>query len=147
VSAVGRETHHAMATVPEGAPCGRSGTGTARPSQGGKGRLREGECDVTDAPDAIGPIRARLEAGTLPDLAVAFQQLPGFCRSFYSLEMLLDLHRREGAILRATTAIDVLRAEIVRRLLITADRSEWRSRFLDFLRVDGCDTTSLHSFV
>jgi hypothetical protein len=95
----------------------------------------------------VAVLRKHLERATTPDLAVAFQRMPEFCRRFFRLERLLELFLKEQQILRATPALEALRNETVRRLLITADRGSWRPRFLELLTAGGAEGDPLQAFV
>jgi hypothetical protein len=95
----------------------------------------------------VAVLRKHLERGTAPDLALAFQLMPEFCRRFFRLERLLELFLKEQQILQATPALELLRNEIIRRLLITADRGHWRPRFLELLNAVAPGGDPIHTFV
>src|SRR5579884_2992693 len=97
--------------------------------------------------EPVAVLRKHLERATTPDLAVAFLRMPEFCRRFFRLERLLELFLKEQQILRATPALEALRNEAVRRLLVTADRGSWRTRFLELLTAGAAEGDPLHAFV
>lgn len=96
--------------------------------------------------DLVAPLREHLERNTSPDLAVAFQLKPHFCRKFFTLEKLIDLLQKEAPILSGSNLFELLRDEVVRRLLIVGDRARWRSTFLNLLRSDGISDPILGCF-
>lgn len=102
---------------------------------------------MTATTDLIASIRRHLERDTTPDLAVAFQLMPHFCRKFFTLERLVELLQKEAAVLRSGKVFDLLRDEVVRRLLITSDRGRWRATFLTLLQLDGLADAALLLFI
>ncbi|GIW89997.1 MAG: hypothetical protein KatS3mg109_0429 [Pirellulaceae bacterium] len=102
---------------------------------------------MTVSTDLIAPIRCHLEQGTSPDRAVAFQRMPHFCRKFFKLETLIELLRKEAPVLRSGGVFELVRDEVVRRLLITADRGRWRATALEILRLNDISDVALLRFM
>ncbi len=102
---------------------------------------------MTGTTDLIASIRRHLEQDTTPDRAVAFQLMPHFCRKFFTLERLVELLRKEAPVLHSGKVFDLLRDEVVRRLLITGDRGRWRATFLGLLQLDGLADAALLRFI
>ena len=97
--------------------------------------------------DLIAPLRQHLSRANSPDLAVAFQLKPHFCRKFFTLERLVELLRKEAPILRAGSVFDLLKDEVIRRLLITSDRARWRATALELLPLEGLADPALLRFI
>src|SRR5262245_46248833 len=94
--------------------------------------------------ELIGP---HLRKGTAAELAFACVMRPQFCRKFFTLETLVEVLRSEARVLDTSGVLELIRNEVVGRLLVTADRRAWRDAFLGLLRLPQARDTTLERFV